>query len=909
MKMKPLAVILVVLLLSPFIFSTASDLVKAEEAEFAGGSGTEEDPYLVATPADLDNVRNHLGAHFVQTQYIDLSGYSNWTPIGTAANPFTGTYNGMGKKISNLTISEAGSPASQQRGLFCWTSNTAILQSIYLENVTINSWYIAGSLAAQNQGIIRNCKIVSGSVAGNEQIGGLVGINRGLLTGCYSHATVSVQLATAGGLVGCNLDGTVELCYATGNVTGGNQVGGLIGEHSCNWQPIAVSNSFASGNISGSSQAGGLIGYVSGGQNTRINDCFATGDVNLPADGTSGGGLIGFLYGKALNCYSTGAVTGGSSDIGGLVGKYFSGGIAVNSYYDTETSGRSDTGRGIPKTTAEMMAGAPSPDIFTGWDADIWSFAPDNQYPLLGLLKGSIKINFIPADVLEYNPLWSVNGGITWLGHADAYPVPAGLHTVNFKKITGWTEPQDLTVEIFANTYAAHNAYYARESYMISIYRVPEEGGTVTGGGTYLFDSPVTLTAYPAAGYHFVAWGMGKLPISTDNPYSFKATGTRVMWARFEQNVYTIAAAASPAEGGTVTGGGTYTHGDSVTLTAVPNPGYIFINWTENGLPVPDAANSYTFTADSERNLVANFVQPGVRRISGTNRFGTAVEVSKQGWADGAQTVVLARGDDYADALAGVPLAYQLNAPILLTNTNRLTASTKAEIIRLGADKVIILGGTGAVSEAVALELQGMGLTVQRIAGSGRYETAALIAKEMATGGSLDTAFVAVGTNFADALSASAYAARAGCPILLAQSTRLPAHTQTALTDLGITNTWVIGGAGVINDTVFAQLPGAERIAGDNRYSTGIALAEKFMPEGTKVMFLATGLDFPDAIAGGVLAAMNSSGVLLVRGDRATPNPAVQGFLAAWGMKFAGIFGGAGAVSSDLETWLRDNMW
>ncbi|HBI55793.1 MAG TPA: hypothetical protein DDY38_03070, partial [Firmicutes bacterium] len=70
----------------------------------------------------------------------------------------------------------------------------------------------------------------------------------------------------------------------------------------------------------------------------------------------------------------------------------------------------------------------------------------------------------------------------------------------------------------------------------------------------------------------------------------------------------------------------------------------------------------------------------------------------KQGWPDGAQTVVLARGDDYADALAGVPLAYQLNAPILLTHTNRLITSTKDEIIRLGANKVIILGGTGAVS-------------------------------------------------------------------------------------------------------------------------------------------------------------------------------------------------------------------
>ncbi len=909
MKIKGLAVALAVLLMASLMTSTAT-IANAETTEFAGGSGTTEDPFLVATAEDLNNVRNHLDAHFVQTQNIDLSGYSNWTPIGTLSNHFTGTYNGVGRKISNLTINEAGNHGSQLRGLFYMISETATLENIYLEDVSIGTWYVAGSLVAQNYGTIRNCKIVSGSIAGNEHIGGLAGDNCGLITGCYSNVSVSAELSTAGGLVGTNYEGIIEFCYATGEVIGTQRVGGLVAYFCGRNTELggAINTCFASGNVSGSKEIGGLVGYVGGGQNRIVSNCFATGHVDLTADGTRGGGLIGFLYGKALNCYSTGAVTGGSSDIGGLVGMYFSGGTAVNCYYDTETSGRSDRGRGIPKTTAEMMAGAPSPDIFTDWDADIWSFFPDNQYPLLHLLQGNIKINFLPSDVVDYNPLWSANGGITWLAHKDVYPVPAGFHTISFKELTGWNKPQDRNVEVFANAGTWPYVSYSRKSYIIAVKPVPAEGGTVTDGGSYLYDSLVTLTAIPSVGYHFVAWGVGKMPVSTDNPYSFTVTGDRSLWARFETNEYAIAASASPAAGGTVTGAGTYTHGDSVTLTAVPNAGYIFYYWTGNGVPVPDADSSYTFTADSDRNLVANFIQYGVQRIAGTNRFGTAVEVSKQGWPDGAQTVVLARGDDYADALAGVPLAYQLNAPILLTHTNRLITSTKDEIIRLGANKVIILGGTGAVSKAVALELQGMGLTVQRIAGSGRYETAALIAKEMAKGGSFDTAFVAVGTNFADALSASAYAARSGYPILLAQPTRLPGSTETALIDLAITNTWVIGGTGVINDTVCAQLPGAPRIAGNNRYATGIALAEKFMPGYTKIVYLATGLVFPDAIAGGVLAAKNSSGVLLIRGDRAIPNQTVQDFLSARGVKFAGVFGGTGAVSAEIETWLRDNI-
>ena len=207
--------------------------------------------------------------------------------------------------------------------------------------------------------------------------------------------------------------------------------------------------------------------------------------------------------------------------------------------------------------------------------------------------------------------------------------------------------------------------------------------------------------------------------------------------------------------------------------------------------------------------------------------------------------MVLARGDEYADALAGVPLAYQLDAPILLTRTNLLTPATKAEILRLGASKVIILGGTGAVSDAVAQELIVMGLTVERISGSGRYDTAAAIARKMAQGGSFNTAYIAVGTDFADALSSSAYAAMSGCPILLVKTNSIPAPTTQAFTELWISKTVVIGGSGVISDTVFNQLPGSQRISGSNRYNTAIALAERFLPAETSRVFIALAQTFP----------------------------------------------------------------
>ncbi len=118
-------------------------------------------------------------------------------------------------------------------------------------------------------------------------------------------------------------------------------------------------------------------------------------------------------------------------------------------------------------------------------------------------------------------------------------------------------------------------------------------------------------------------------------------------------------------------------------------------------------------------------------RLAGAGRYETAVEISKSGFPNGAKTVVLAFGLNYADALAGVPLAKAMNAPILLTTLKTLPAETLAEIERLNAKKVIILGGTSAVSADVEKALTDKKLEVERIAGTTRFETAAKIADKM----------------------------------------------------------------------------------------------------------------------------------------------------------------------------------
>lgn len=133
-------------------------------------------------------------------------------------------------------------------------------------------------------------------------------------------------------------------------------------------------------------------------------------------------------------------------------------------------------------------------------------------------------------------------------------------------------------------------------------------------------------------------------------------------------------------------------------------------------------------------------------RISGDNRYLTAVAVSQAGW-EKSDIVILARGDQYADALTGVSLAHKLEAPILLTTSNVLHEAAHAEIIRLEAKEIVILGGTSAVSQGVEDMLKSLGLTVRRISGVNRYATAAAIAAEVAPEGT-DTAVVAFGENF-----------------------------------------------------------------------------------------------------------------------------------------------------------------
>ena len=298
-------------------------------------------------------------------------------------------------------------------------------------------------------------------------------------------------------------------------------------------------------------------------------------------------------------------------------------------------------------------------------------------------------------------------------------------------------------------------------------------------------------------------------------------------------------------------------------------------------------------------------------RISGDGRYETASAISKKGFS-AAKTVVLANGTNYADALAGGSLAYSLGAPILLTSTDSIAAGTLAEIKRLGAVNVKILGGTGAVSQRVVQMLINNGIkkeNIERIAGSTRFGTAAAIAEKLQkqTNTAPKDVFFVYGMDFADALSANTVAALKSAPVIyLTTSGALNADTAKYLASIKgkVSNAYFIGGKGVISDDMMKKaytalgLAKGTRIAGNSRYTTNIEVNKQFAStfKGNAVC-AATGANFPDALAGGVFAAKQKSPLLLVAGSLTAEQRA---YLKEKAPQKMYILGGTGAVSAEL---------
>jgi putative cell wall-binding protein len=261
--------------------------------------------------------------------------------------------------------------------------------------------------------------------------------------------------------------------------------------------------------------------------------------------------------------------------------------------------------------------------------------------------------------------------------------------------------------------------------------------------------------------------------------------------------------------------------------------------------------------------------------IEGTDRYATAIEFSKQGFNSGADSVVIASGTNWPDALGGAGLAGAAKGPILLVPPgSTLPKNVSDEIKRLGATRAYVLGGTAAVSSQTAEALEELpGVTVRRIAGQTRYDTAAAIASETVSllGAGWDgNVFLASGANYADALAASAVSASLGRPILLTEPSRLTDQTRRTMVALGTRKAIVLGGEGAVSLDVETALQDNTQIlstrwAGEDRYATAIDVAMRASEQGMSFnnVAIASGQSFADALAGGPMQAQSRSIMLL----------------------------------------------
>jgi CSLREA domain-containing protein/uncharacterized repeat protein (TIGR01451 family) len=311
--------------------------------------------------------------------------------------------------------------------------------------------------------------------------------------------------------------------------------------------------------------------------------------------------------------------------------------------------------------------------------------------------------------------------------------------------------------------------------------------------------------------------------------------------------------------------------------------------------PTPANAHATTTTTVLDRGAV----QPA--RLAGADRFATAVAISEATFDPGtAKAVVLARADLFPDALAGTPLAVRLGGPLLLTASDQLPALVADELQRVlpAGATVVLLGGTSAISPAVATAIESGGWTVRRLGGADRYATAVAIARDGL--GDPDVILVADGTNFPDALTAGTAAAALDGAVLLSARDAAPAATAAHLAERPRQVTAVGGPAA-------RAFPEATPIVGATRYETALGVAEAFFPA-PRAIGIGTGQAFPDALAGGVHVARLGGPILLSPPD-ALPD-AVADYLRRirGSLRSAHLYGGERALTVPVADAVTDAL-
>jgi putative cell wall-binding protein len=320
------------------------------------------------------------------------------------------------------------------------------------------------------------------------------------------------------------------------------------------------------------------------------------------------------------------------------------------------------------------------------------------------------------------------------------------------------------------------------------------------------------------------------------------------------------------------------------------------------GMALPLAVVSPMTPADARPAAVtaANAELPaGVTRLSGASRYETAVAVSGQ-YAAGAPVAFVTTGADFPDALSAAAAAARLGGPLLLTPAGGLPAAVVTELGRLKPAKIYVIGGSAVVSDRVRAALAKIA-PAERLSGSDRYATGLkVVAKAFPAA---DHAILATGRTFPDALAASGAAGSRKAPVVLVDGARatVSSATLSALAALDVSTIAIAGAAGAVSDGIQLQLSNAgytvTRHGGASRYETAASLNTAYFPPGSSsTSFLATGVDFPDALAGAALAGRLAAPINVT--PRTCAHPAVNDAINQLGAANRVVLGGTAVLSA-----------
>jgi len=499
------------------------------------GEGTPLDPFVVESPEDLVNLQYFPDSEFIVNEDLDL-GEEEWTPIGTAEAPFTGTLRGAGGQEISLTGLN-GKPLFGYVGPGATIADLRIIDS----HASRAGESPAGLLADQIAGseaepvTISGVHVEGGSIIGADYVGGLAGtVIHASISDVSSSADVSGG-SRVGGLFGEFASSSLSQAFSSGAVTGsGDRVGGLIGNVSGSTTLIELV--YATGPVQGNADVGGLIGTVQ--SLDRLRYAYANGDV--AASNGPAGSVIGLIIEGVLEqVYGIGHVEGPDGLANGLAGIAAGAVQNENSYWNVDTTGQqsSPVGTGLDTEAMRKLLDNQVEDNYLSWGFE----APD-----VWRIDAGINVGY---PYFEYSALVTLNsdisgdGSITGLGQYPAgswallTPTAGENHELD-GELTGscgsaQVGPDAFLVgPLFAD--CTIEVSFALTGFMVSAAAEPAIGGTVSGDGFIIIGEDAVLVAEPATGYVFLGWFEDGVAQSTAAEYVFAVDRERSLVANFE---------------------------------------------------------------------------------------------------------------------------------------------------------------------------------------------------------------------------------------------------------------------------------------------------------------------------------------------------------------------------------------